>query len=97
MSKKILITGANGFLGSALTRFAKKKKFNVRVLVRDGSDISNLEKLNVEIFRGDLRDKYSINNAVKSCSIFFHAAADYRLWAKKNLKYMNQTFWELKI
>ena len=83
MSKKILITGANGFLGSALTRLAKKKKFNVRVLVRDQSDISNLKNLDVEIFRGDLRDKYSINNATKGCSIFFHAAADYRLWAKK--------------
>ena len=83
MSKKILITGANGFLGSAITRKAIEKKYKVKVLVRETSDISNLENLDVEIFRGDLRRKETIIDAFKDCNIFFHVAADYRLWVRK--------------
>ena len=83
MSKTILITGANGFLGSAITRKALEKKYKVKVLVRQTSDISNLENLDVEIFRGDLRRKDTIIDAFKDCYIFFHVAADYRLWARK--------------
>ena len=83
MSKKILITGANGFLGSAITRKALEKKFKVKVLVRETSDISNLKNLDVEIFRGDLSRKDTIIDAFKNCHTFFHVAADYRLWARK--------------
>lgn len=82
MSKKILITGANGFLGSAITRKALDKKYKVLVLVRECSDISNLKDLDVQIFRGDLRKKDTIVDAFKNCQTFFHVAADYRLWAR---------------
>ena len=83
MSKKIFITGANGFLGTSITKLALKKKFKVRALVRKNSDISNLKKLNVEIVHGDLRDYRSLESAVGNCNIFFHVAADYRLWVRK--------------
>ena len=45
MNKKILITGANGFLGSAITRLALKKKFKVNVLVRKNTNLKNLYKI----------------------------------------------------
>tara|TARA_B100000989_G_scaffold296381_1_gene279493 strand:- start:618 stop:1607 length:990 start_codon:yes stop_codon:yes gene_type:complete len=83
MSKKIFITGANGFLGFSITKIALKKKFKVRALVRRNSNISHLKKLNVEIVYGDLRDYKSLESAVKDCKIFFHVAADYRLWVRK--------------
>ena len=83
MQKKILITGANGFLGSAIVKLAIKKKYKVKALVRNNSNTKNLDKLNVEIIRGDLRKKEDVKKAVNECKIFFHVAADYRLWARK--------------
>ena len=71
MSKKILITGANGFLGSAITRVAIKKKYDIRVLIREESDTSNLDGLNLEVVKGDLREKHSLVDAVDGCDIFF--------------------------
>ena len=47
MSKTILITGANGFLGSSITKIALKKKYKVKVLVRKKSDLVNLTNLKV--------------------------------------------------
>ncbi len=83
MSKRIFITGANGFLGSSITKLALKKKFKVRALVRKNSNISHFKKLDVEIVYGDLRDFKSLESAVEDCKIFFHVAADYRLWVRK--------------
>ena len=85
MSKKILITGANGFLGSAIVKLALKKRFNVKVLVRRNSDLSNLKKLKskIEIFYGDIRDIDSLIDPVRQSDIIFHVAADYRIWAEK--------------
>ena len=84
MNKKILITGANGFLGSAITKLALKKKFNVSVFIRKKTDISNLEKIKskIKIFYGDIRDIDSLNNPIAYSDAVFHVAADYRLWAK---------------
>ena len=85
MSKKILITGANGFLGSAITKLALSKGYRVSVLVRKNSNLDNLMKFKSKInfFFGDLRDKDDLYEPVKESDIIFHVAADYRLWSRK--------------
>jgi len=85
MSKTILVTGANGFLGSAITKLALKKGYKVNVLIRRNSDIKNIENLKKKInfFYGDLRDFESLHFPFEESDFIFHVAADYRLWAKK--------------
>ena len=85
MEKKLLVTGANGFMGSAITKLAVKKGFDVNVLVRKSSDLTNLKSISEKInfFYGDVRNIDSIKEAVKKSNIVFHVAADYRLWSKK--------------
>jgi dihydroflavonol-4-reductase len=82
-SDRVLITGASGFIGSAIVRTFLKAGFNVRVLVRSSSPRANFAGLPVEIAAGDLRDKRSIAAALKDVRYLVHAAADYRLWTKK--------------
>ena len=77
---KSLVTGANGFVGSAVARCLLEAGHEVRCLVRAGSDQSNLKGLPVEISEGDLRDISSLKLAVSNCENLFHVAADYRLW-----------------
>lgn len=78
----ILVTGATGFLGSSLVRLLIKTGENIRVLIRPGSDRTNIEGLEVEIAFGDLRDPKSLREACDGARGVFHAAADYRLWVK---------------
>ncbi len=75
-----LVTGGNGFVGSALVRLLLGQDHQVRVLARPGSDRRNLERLDVDLVEGDLTDAASLQWAVKGCSHLFHVAADYRLW-----------------
>lgn len=75
-----LVTGANGFVGSAVMRCLLAAGHEVRCLVRPGSDRRNLDKSTVEISEGDLRDTASLQRAVNGCDNLFHVAADYRLW-----------------
>ena len=77
---KTLITGANGFVGSAVIRELLAAGHEIRVLVRPQSDRRNLAGLSVDIVEGDLRDRDSLRRAVKGCDNLFHVAADYRLW-----------------
>lgn len=77
---KTLITGANGFLGSAVLRLLIDEGHTVRALVRPDSDRRNFEGIDVEQIEGDLRDIDSLKQAVKGCNLLFHLAADYRLW-----------------
>ena len=80
---KTLITGASGFVGSAVLRQLNAAGHCVRALVRPGSDCRNLAGLPVEVVTGDLRDRSSLDRAVAGCSILFHVAAVYRLWAPR--------------
>ena len=77
---KTLITGASGFVGSAVLRQLISGGHEVRALVRRGSDRRNLEGLPVELFEGDLADPDSMRDAAAGCNTLFHVAADYRLW-----------------
>jgi len=75
-----LVTGANGFLGSAVVRALLADGSAVRALVRAGSDRRNLDGLDVEVAAGDLTDRDSLRRAASGCRSVFHVAADYRLW-----------------
>ena len=77
-----LVTGASGFVGSALARRLVAAGHRVKVLLRPTSDHRNIEELPVEIAQGDLTDKASLERALEGCDSLFHAAADYRLWTR---------------
>ena len=77
---KTLITGASGFVGSAVMRELVREGHEVRALVRPTSDRRNLAGLPVEIAIGNLDDRASLDRALEGCSLLFHVAADYRLW-----------------
>jgi len=79
---KCLVTGATGFVGAAVARALLRAHWQVRVLVRKGSDRTNLEALNVEPVEGDLTDAASLERAAEGCEGLFHVAADYRLGAR---------------
>ncbi len=78
-----LVTGATGFVGSAVARRLIGRGEEVRALVRPRSEQGNIEGLDVEIVRGDLRDPSSLAPAVAGCDALYHLAADYRLWAPR--------------
>ena len=79
---KALVTGATGFVGAAVARALSIARWQVRVLVRAGSDRGNLQRLAVEVVEGDLADLGSLERALEGCSGLFHVAADYRLGAR---------------
>jgi dihydroflavonol-4-reductase len=79
---KALVTGATGFVGAAVARALRREGWEVRVLVRGGSDRSNLQPLVVEAVEGDLADSNSLERALEGCAGLFHVAADYRLGAR---------------
>ena len=77
---KVLVTGATGFIGFHVARLLAQKGVQVVALAREGSDTSALRSLDIEPFRGDIRDAGSVRRALKGCSQLYHLAADYRLW-----------------
>ena len=77
-----LVTGATGFLGSAVARVLLEAGRAVRVLARPDSDRSNIDGLEVEVCVGDLADPGSLADACRGCDTLFHVAADYRLWVR---------------
>src|SRR5262245_24748268 len=75
------ITGATGFVGSAVARELLREGFELRALVRHESTRTNLVGLDVDIIEGDIRDSDSVMFAARGSRYVFHVAADYRLWS----------------
>jgi dihydroflavonol-4-reductase len=81
MTRRALVTGANGFVGAHVARALLQSGREVRAMARDGSDMRALEGVECETVVADLRDPDSLERAVAGCDEVFHVAADYRLWA----------------
>ena len=75
----VLVTGASGFVGSAIAGTFRNAGFGVRTLVRRASPRTNLHPADTAV-EGDLRDPASLAKAVAGVRYLVHAAADYRIW-----------------
>ena len=75
-----LVTGATGFVGSAVARALLSRGHTLRLLVRPNGNRANIAGLPAELVEGDLRDPASLQRAVAGCRFVVHVAADYRLW-----------------
>jgi dihydroflavonol-4-reductase len=75
-----LVTGATGFVGSAVARTLAARGHTLRLLTRPNSDRRNLAGLDAEIVTGDLTDPESLVRAAAGCRYVLHVAADYRFW-----------------
>lgn len=75
------MTGATGFIGGHLTGRLVREGYRVRCLVRETSDTSVLETLDVELARGDLTDAGSLIRAAQGCRFVLHCGALVSDWA----------------
>lgn len=82
MRGRVLITGASGFLGSAVLRRVLEYGYSARVLVRPKSSRANVAGMDCETIVGDVRDKAVMSEALRDVRYLFHVAADYRLWTR---------------
>ncbi len=82
-SKKILITGADGFLGSHLTEYLVRAGADVRAFVYYNSfnswgwldDADGDVKSSLDVFAGDIRDPHGVRTAMQGCDVVMHLAA----------------------
>jgi dihydroflavonol-4-reductase len=81
--RPVLVTGASGFVGSAVARALVAEGRRVRVLLRPTSDRRNVAGLDVEVRIGSLEDQAPLAAAVEGCGALYHVAADYRLWVRE--------------
>jgi nucleoside-diphosphate-sugar epimerase len=74
----ILVTGAGGFTGLALTRALAARGHPVRALSRKPGQVPELERAGAEVLQGDIRDPEIIRRSVEGRAVIFHLAAVFR-------------------
>jgi dihydroflavonol-4-reductase len=78
----VVVTGATGFVGSAIVRALLAAGYPVRAMCRTTSPRDNLARLAIDIVEGDICDNDAVARAMDGARYVVHAAADYRLWAR---------------
>jgi NAD dependent epimerase/dehydratase len=80
---KVLVTGADGFIGSHLVESLVCRGYSVRAFVMYNSfnswgwldHLPEEMKKSIEIFSGDIRDPHGVDEAVRGCEVVLHLAA----------------------
>ena len=78
---RVAVSGAGGFIGSAITRCLLERGASVVALVEPEGDRRNLQGVDVELCKVDVRDAPGVRRAIEGCRFVFHAAALYGFWA----------------
>jgi hopanoid-associated sugar epimerase len=79
---RIVITGASGFIGSAVTRAVQATGAHVVAMTEPGANSRNLAGLDVEQVTADVRDAAALRSVFAGARYVFHLAAIYRFWAR---------------
>lgn len=82
---RVLVTGASGFVGSAVLRALAGRGLRLTALVRATSPRTNLDGVACDVIVGDMRHAGDMSRALDGVDALFHVAADYRLWARDPL------------
>jgi dihydroflavonol-4-reductase len=77
-SPKVLVTGANGHIGSHIVRAVLAEGWTPVGLIRAGCDRRSLTGLDLELRTGDLLDVESVDRAMRGIEVLFHAAGVHR-------------------
>ncbi|TFH33804.1 MAG: NAD-dependent epimerase/dehydratase family protein [Anaerolineales bacterium] len=80
MTDLALVTGATGFVGSALCRTLVDSGMGVRALHRPSSSLKNLEGLSLDFFEGDILDRARMDQACVNVRWVFHTASNAAYW-----------------
>lgn len=80
---KILVTGADGLLGSNLVRTLISRNYDVRVLIQRDRSVPSLDGLDIERVSGDVLDFTSLEKAAKGCKNIIHVAANTNVWPSR--------------
>jgi dihydroflavonol-4-reductase len=80
---RVVITGASGFIGSAVVRAVRARGARVVAVVEQGADCRNLEGIEAERVTADIRDAAAVRLACAGARFVFHLAAIYRFWARE--------------
>ncbi len=78
----VLVIGANGYLGSHVTRQLVADGQDVRVMVRDGADTIGIDDLKVTRFVGDIWNDDVLREAMTGCDVVYYCVVDTRGWLK---------------
>ncbi len=79
---RVAVTGASGFIGSAIARRLVERGARVVAVTEPADALWNLEDVDVEVRRADVRDPTSVRLALAGSRFVFHTAALYGFWAK---------------
>jgi len=77
-----VVTGASGFIGSAVVRRLLARGQKVRCVVEPGAKLDNLDGLDVEVVTADVNDRDAVERALDGCDTLFHLAAIYAIWLR---------------
>jgi dihydroflavonol-4-reductase len=88
-AERVLVTGADGMLGSSVCRELLKQNYQVRAFVISTKNNHLIEGLGIEIVVGNILDRSALETHMKGCSFVINIAALTNVWPRKSEPVMN--------
>jgi len=86
MKAKVLVTGADGLLGSHVVRRALTSGYKVRAFIQPDRNTGSLDGLDIEYSYGDLTNSQDVHQSVDGCDYLIHTAGSTSLWPARSSK-----------